>query len=94
MQNFDLSLHYNYDKSYLYVHKIQICKFKDLDNLCRSEFYSGSVPKDFTVNEMKQISVWGNVYYFSSDFGLISIANILNFRDVLIKKHHRKLFIN
>ena len=64
------------------VNKIKICK--DLGNIHRFQHCLRSVSKNFTVNKMKDISLWGNAYEFSIDFGLISIANILNFHDSLM----------
>ena len=56
------SLHYNGDESYLYVNKQIICKFKAFDNIPWHQFCLGSVSKDFTQYEIKEISLHGNVY--------------------------------
>lgn len=47
---FYLSLHYSGDKSYLFVNKSVICKFKKHNYIPWFEFCLGSASKDFTFN--------------------------------------------
>ena len=39
-------------------------------------FYLGSVSKDFLVNKMKEISLWGKVFEFWIGYGLIDVKDI------------------
>ena len=68
---FCLSLHYNCDKSYLYVHKIEICKFKTIDSKIWCISYLERVPKDFAKDEHSEISLNGTVCCFSVDHSSI-----------------------
>ena len=47
---FFLSLHYNADNSYVVVNKMQICKFRGLDNVPPYLFHLGSGSKYFVKN--------------------------------------------
>ena len=58
------SLHYNVDESYLCVNEIEVCKNKGHDDLTPYRFLLGWVSKDLAHNEMKEISLNGNVYNF------------------------------
>ena len=63
--------------------KKQICKFKSLKNLkgfngiTSQPFYSRSIFKDFTKNEMEEIAVNSKVYVFSDDRDLTDVKAIL-----------------
>ena len=67
---FCLSLHYNCDESFLYVKKTGMCKFKALNNI-PPYFFLGSVSKDFTNNEMNEVSLNSTVYDFLTSNGCI-----------------------
>ena len=58
---FCLSLHCNGDESYLYVNKTEICKFKANNNISWYNFCLGSLSKDLTKDEQKEISLNGTV---------------------------------
>ena len=75
---FCLSLHYNGDESYLYLNKIEICKFKAMHNISWYNFGLESISKDFTQDEYSEISLNGAVYDFSNDYSPIKKEDILN----------------
>ena len=86
-RRFSLSLHYNGTNSYLFVNGNEMIKFKakysELDSniLCL-----GNISKDFSVNNMKkETGLYGTVYGFSVDYGVISVENILNIHKYLTK---------
>ena len=79
-------LTFNSDESYFYVNKIEICKFKALDNILPS-FCLGSTSEDFTNNQINEISLKGAINNFSNDYGLIGNKNKLNIHDYLMKKN-------
>ena len=51
-----LSLHYNDDKSPLYLNKTGIYKFKTKNNISRYNFYLENESKHFTKDEQSEIS--------------------------------------
>ena len=88
-RKFCLSLHYNGANSYLFVNCIEMIKFKTKDSELDSNilcFENSS--KDFSVNEMKKPGLYGTVYEFSVDYGVILVDNILNIHKYLIKKYN------
>ena len=88
-RKFCLSLHYNGANSYLFVKWTEMIKFKTKDSELDSNilcFENSS--KDFSVDEMKKPGLYGTVYEFSVDYGVISVDNILNIHKYLIKKYN------
>ena len=88
-RKFCLSLRYNGANSYLFVNCIEMIKFKTKDSELDSNilcFENSS--KDFSVNEMKKPGLYGTVYEFSVDYGVILVDNILNIHKYLIKKYN------
>ena len=73
-----LILHYNGDESYLYVYKTEICKFKANNNINWYNFYLGSISKDFTKDELSEISLNGTAYNFSVGHSSLKKKTFLN----------------
>ena len=46
------------------------------------------------MNEMKKISLWGNVYGFSINYGLADIKDLFHIHDYLIRKHSIKQYFS
>ena len=65
------------------INLTQICKFKTLDNT--PLYYSClSVSKDFTDNNMKEISLKGTACDFLINYGLTGTENLANIHDYSI----------
>ena len=73
-----LSLLYNGDKSYLYLKKTKICKFKAKDFISWYNLLLGIISKDFTKNEQSETSLNGTVNSFSVDHSSIEKDDFLN----------------
>ena len=73
-----LSLLYNGDKSYLYLNKTKICKFKAKDFISWYNLFLGIISKDFTKNEQSETSLNGTVNSFSVDHSSIEKDDFLN----------------
>ena len=82
-----MSLHYNGDNSYLFVNSVEQVKFKSADseikpyNLCL-----GNIGKYFSSANKQKTRLNGEVYYFSVDYGAISIDKIQDIHRYLMKK--------
>ena len=79
-----LSLHYNGDKSYLYVNKTEIFKFKVKDNISWYNFYLENISNFFTKDEQTKISLNGTVYDVSVDHSSVKKEDIINIHQYLI----------
>ena len=66
-RKFFVCLHYSGNESYLYLNKIEICKFIAHGNIPEYELCLESVSKDFTKDEINDISLNGTIYIFSVD---------------------------
>ena len=44
--------------------------------------------KDFSVDQMKKLGLYGTVYELSVDYGVISVDNLLKIHKYLIKKYN------
>ena len=80
---FVMSLHYNSDKSYLFVNGVEIYKFKALDNLNLGILTLGAISKDYNYN----VYLYGSVYEFSVDNREHEIEGIKTIHSYLMKKH-------
>ena len=64
-------------------------KFKAKDSELDSNILClGNISKYFSVNNMKKTGLYGTVYEFSVDYGVISVDNILNIHKYLTKKYN------
>ena len=75
-----MSLHYNADNSYLFANgeKKFKCKADNKHFNFRTQFYLGSISNGFNNTGSTEISLNGNVYYFSVDYSSIDKSEILN----------------
>ena len=88
-KKFCLGLHYNSDKSYLFVNEKEIFKFKAKDSeivpyiLCL-----GNISTDFDIGHMLNTGLGGYIYDFSVDYRAISNDKILDIHKYLMKKNN------
>ena len=87
-----LGLHYNGVNSYLFVNKTEIYKFKADNGTVNfpTQFCAGSISDEFGSNDIKGISLNGNVYDFSVDFNAILKSDILDIHKYLMNKDNIK----
>ena len=83
-----MSFRYNGADSYLFVNRTEIIKFKVKD----SEIYPhklclGNISKDWSVDNMKKTELKSYVYDFSVNYDYISVSDILDIHEYLIKKN-------
>ena len=87
-KNVCLSLHYNGANSYLFVNGKEIHKFKAKDSkIIATPLCLGNTSKDLTVDNMKKAGLNGCVYDFTVDYDAISVDDILNIHNHLMKKN-------
>ena len=85
---FCLRLHCNSDNSYLFVNGKEICRFKannDGVNF-QPQFWLGRISNKFSYTEAEEVSLKGNVFAFSIDYGSIAADDILDIQEYLMKK--------
>jgi len=87
---FVLSLHYNPDKSYIFVNGEEIHKFKALKISNAGTLALGVLSKSYADDEIKDVSLYGNVYEFSVDHRVRDREEIKNIHTYLMKKHDVK----
>ena len=72
-KKFVLSLHYNYDHSYLFVNGKQELKFKcKTDHLVKEKLCIGNLSNNWSPIEAQKTGLYGNIYDFVVDFRLQS----------------------
>ena len=81
-RKFCLSLHYNGANSYLFVNGTEIIKFKATP-LCL-----GNISKEFSVDNMKKMGLYGYVYDFSVDYDAIAVDDISDIHKYLMKRNN------
>ena len=87
-KKFCLSLHYNGANSYLFVNGKEIHKFKAKGSeIVATPLCLGNISKDWSLDNMKNTELNGYVYDFSVDYGAISVGDILDIHNYLIKKN-------
>ena len=73
----------------MFVNGTEIIKFKANDSeLTSSILCFGKIAYDSSVTNMEKVGLYGDVYEFSTDYGAISVDNILNIHKYLMKKHN------
>ena len=83
-----LSLHYNGANSYLFVNGKEIHKFKaKYSKIIATPLCLGNTSKDLTVDNMRKTGSNGCVYDFIVDYDAISVDDILNIHNHLMKKN-------
>ena len=73
-----MSLHYNVDNSYLFVNGKEIFKFRDDNKNVNfpTVFCLRSISNGFSATKSREVSLNGNVYYFSDDYNSIDKSAI------------------
>ena len=85
---FCLSLHYNGGNSYLFVNGTEIYKFKVKDSeIVASLLCLGNICKDWSTDNMKKTGLTGYVYDFSADYNAVTLDDIKNIHNYLMKKN-------
>ena len=85
-----LRLHYNKEKSYLFVNGIEIIKFKSKGpEILPHPLCLGNISKDWSVDNMKKTGFNGYVYDFSVDYDPIAVDDILDIHEYVMKKNNR-----
>ena len=68
-KKFPLSLHYNYNDSYLFVNGKQELKFKAKDyQFLRETLCIGNLSDDWRISESEKTGLYGNIYDFIADY--------------------------
>ena len=87
-KKFCLSLHYNRANSYLFVNGKEIHKFKaNFFEIVATPLCLGNILKDWSVDNMKKTGLNWYFYLFSVDYVTITVDNILDIHNYLIKKN-------
>ena len=82
-------LHYNSDKSYLFVNSEEVTKFKAKNfELIKHPMCLGGLSKDYDTNSRKDTGLYGNVYDFSVDYNAITNVKIVDIHNYLMKKNN------
>ena len=86
-KKFCLNLHYNGRNSYLFVNGIEIIKFKAKNSaIVAIPLCLGNISKDWSTDNMKKTGLTGYVYDFSADYNAITIDNLKDIHNYLMKK--------
>ena len=80
-------MHYNGANSYLFVNGTEIYKFKAKDSeILVGPICLGNISKDWSVDNMKKTGFNGYVYNFSFDYYAISVDDIKDIHNYLMRK--------
>ena len=87
-KKFHLSLHYNGTNSYFFVNGIEIYKFKAKDSeIVASSICLGNISKDWSMDNLKRTGFTVYVHNFSVDYDAISVNDIKDIHEYLMKKN-------
>ena len=87
-KKFCLSLHYNRANSYLFVNGKEIHKFKaNFFEIVATPLCLGNILKDWSVDNVKKTRLNWYFYLFSVDYVTITVDDILDIHNYLIKKN-------
>ena len=88
---FVLSLHYNGDDNYLFVHFKQVIQFKaKYSEIKPRPLTLGSISTvfDLSASDIKDSKLYGNAYDFSVDYSAITKDKILDIHKCLMEKNN------
>ena len=87
---FILSLHYNDDDSYLFVNGREELNFKTkTDQKINNQLCLGNLSFDWTKDESKKTSLYGNIYDFVVDYkAIVGTTTIYDMHRYLMTKHN------
>ena len=93
-KQFIISLHYNGDESYFFVHGRQELKFKaKTDQLVKEKLCIGNLSDQWTTSESEKTGLYGNIYDFLVDYqAIVGVAPIYDMHRYLMTKHNIKLY--
>ena len=81
-------MHYSRANSYLFVNGKEIHKFKAKDSeIVTTPLCLGYISKDWSVDNTKKTGLNGHVYGFSVDYVAITVDDILDIHNHLMKKN-------
>ena len=81
-------MHYNGGNSSLFVNETEIIKFKVKDSeIVASPLCLGNISKDWSTANMKKTGLTGYVYDFSADYNAVTIDDIKDIHNYLMKKN-------
>ena len=84
-----LSLHYNEANSHLFVNGTEIIKFKAKNSEINSiSLCLGNISKDIFVDNMTKAGFKEYVYDFSVDYNAITVDDVLDIHNYLMKKNN------
>ena len=87
-KKFCLSLQYNGGNSHFFVNGTEIIKFKAKDSkIVASALCLGNISKDWSTDNMKKTGLTGYVYDFSADYNAVTIDDIKDIHNYLMKKN-------
>ena len=79
--------HYNGGNSYLFVNGTEIIKIKAKDSkIVGRSLCLDNISKDWSTNNMKKAGLIGYVYNFSADYNAVTIDDIKDIHNYLMKK--------
>ena len=87
-KTFCLSLHYNGDDSYLFVHDKEVIKFKAKESEIKAHpLCLGNISNEYpNASDFRDTALYGNIYDFSIGYSVIKTPDILNMHTYLMKK--------
>ena len=81
-------MHYNGGNRYSFVKDTEIIKFKAKDpEIVASPLCLGNISKDWSIDNMKKTGLTEYVYDFSADYNAITIDDIKDIHNYLMKKN-------
>ena len=81
-------MHYNGGNSYLFVNGTEIIKFEAKNSeIVANPLCLGNISKDWSTDNMKKTGLTGCVYDFSADYNVITIDDIKDIHNYLMKKN-------
>ena len=90
-----LSLHYNRVNSYIFVNRVEICKFKAKDSeINTTSLCLDNVSKHFLVDNMKKTGLYRYVYDFSVDCVSIGIEHMSDIHKNLVVNNNIKYYLD
>ena len=84
-----MSLHYNGANSFFsfFVNGVEQFRFKAKDSsIVANPLCLGNIPKDWGATHMKKTELFGYVYDFSVDYGVVNFFNIMSIHKYLMVK--------
>ena len=90
-KKFCLSLHHNGANSYLFINGVEQFKFKAKDSsIVANPLCLENISKDWGATNMKKTGLFGYVYDFSVDYGVVNFLDIVSIHKYLMMKNNIK----